>query len=183
MLIILVILVIVVTAINNWLIPVLIYRKKFGLFKQRPAGFVGCNFWGVIMDVFLAGCINLVVANYYLTYGLNINFMLGSLILSVLATMFIHVLMAVKPWKVWIMPSPWKWNEAGYWHMFSMFAQFAYGFYPLVLISQKPDLLYRPETVITLAAAGLFGILFLVSLRYCNRGAQIGPLYISGEPW
>lgn len=165
-----------ITALGNWGIPVAIYAKKYGLFKKRPKGFVGCNFWGVIMDVFIAGAINLVILNFLLTVSLKIsqNDLIVSLVLGFLFMAVIHFFMAVTSWKEWIMPKPWHWNLAGYWHMVSMTLQMAYVFYPLVLLTKTPQLLEIFITRTTIVIVIILCLLFLAALLECKR---------TGKPW
>lgn len=176
---------ILLTSLNNWGVPVLIYWKKYGLFKKRPAGFIGCNFWGVIMDVFLASSINIVILTYILSrpaYITNAN-IINALILGFVFTVIIHFFMAVTYWKVWIMPKPWHWNLAGYWHMISMTLQMSFAFFPLILFWLNPNLIFQPDAKATFSLVGVFAVLFLISLYYCNRGLKIGRFEISGKPW
>src|SRR5574340_1533872 len=126
--------VLALSVVNNWLVPLTIYASKFGLFKKRPKEFIGCNDWGVVMDVILAGAINLTIWQYLLTIDPVIKqedlvkALLGGFGFMVVT----HFWMAVTFWKEWIMPEPFRWNAGGYWHMVSMTLQMAYAFYPLV---------------------------------------------------
>jgi len=181
----LVFLIVILTSINNWVVPIVIYACKFDLFKKRPAGFVGCNFWGVIMDVFLASAINLVITNLLILFWEPISGknLLTSLIISFSITVLLHIWMAVKPWKVWIMPKPWHWNLAGIWHWFSMTIQFAYGFYLLVILAHNPARFLFPENQISLFLAAVLGAVFLWCVQHDKVDHRLGPIKISGKPW
>ncbi len=178
-------LVALLTAFVNWLIPVLIYRKMFGLFKPRPKNFSGCNWWGVVMDVILAGLINIVVLNYILSADIIISIQSVGLaiILGFLAMGGLHVFMAVSAWKEWIMPKPWHWNAGGYWHMVSATVQFSYLAYPLVLLVNYPSLWKLNTTLGTTIILIFLTGLFIISLKLKNQDIKIGPLKISGAAW
>lgn len=173
------------TILGDWAIPFFLFWKTWGLFKKRPEGFVGTNFWGIIMDVLLASAVNIVILNYilsYKSYTTDMNIFLA-LILSFAFTVFIHIFMAVTKWKIWIMPTPWHLNLAGKWHLISMTLQMAFAFFPLIMFWQNPSLISMADTQKTLIMVGILGTLFLISLYFCDRGLRIGKFEISGESW
>lgn len=171
--------------INNFLVPLIIYTRKFGLFKKREENFVGMNIWGLIMDGVLAGFINIIIFNLLLWLNpkmvfkdIRIAFVLGfgSMVLA-------HVWMSLKEWSVWIMPEPWKWNEAGYWHMVSMTLQMSFCFYPLVLLVKIPKILNEGMVLTSISLAIFLAGLFLLSLKFSQRGLRLGKFFIGAEPW
>jgi len=175
----------VLGAILDWGIPVVIYWRKFGLFKKRPRGFVGCNSWGVVMDVFLAGGINLAVFDYLLSMKRLIGpeEILAALLLGLFGMMAIHVWMALTFWREWIMPTPWRWNVGGYYHMFSMAVQFSFAFLPLVLFWERPELLRLSSTRLLVLMVLVGGILFLLALSVKDKTVRIGPIMVGGKSW
>lgn len=177
--------ILIFTAVNNWVIPIIIYASKFGLFKKRPAKFTGCNWWGVVMDVIIAGLINLVILNYLLTTSSKFmaENVLAAFILGLASTIAIHIFMALTHRKEWIMPRPWKWNEGGYWHMISMTLQISYCFYPLVLFYREPKLLELFLTQATILLIVVLGAFFLLALSLKDRDLKIGPLKIRAKTW
>ncbi len=179
------VLILFLTAINNWAIPVLIYRAKFGLFKERSEGFIGCNFWGVVMDVVIAGAINIVVWNYLASLPMSVTSIdvEKALIFGILATVGTHIIMAATSWKEWIMPEPWHWNAGGYWHMISETIQMTYVFLVPITLADRPGLLTSPLTQVTLLEIFVLGICFLLALSLKNKDIVIGNWEISAEPW
>ncbi len=179
------ILIVLLTAINNWAIPVVIYASKFGLFKKRVEGFVGCNFWGVVMDVFIAGVINVAVWNYLASFAITLSSadIVKALMFGVLAAAGTHIIMAATAWKEWIMPEPWRWNAGGYWHMVSETIQMAYVFLVLVTLADRPELLALPTTQLTLLVLVVLGILFLLALSAKDKDIVLGDLELSAQPW
>ena len=67
--------------------------------------------------------------------------------------------------------------------MVSMTVQMAYAFYPAVLIFDNAGLTALPVTWVTVLAVAIFGLLFLISLRFKNRDIKLGPVVIPGKPW
>lgn len=173
------------TILGNWAVPFFLFWKTFGLFKKRPQGFVGTNFWGIIMDVILASAINIIVLNYILLYKSQVTYMniFYSLILGFAFTVFIHFFMIITNWKIWIMPKPWHLNLAGKWHLVSMTLQMAFVFFPLIMFWQNPSLINTHDAQKMLIIVGILVALFLISLYFCDRGLKIGKLEISGKSW
>ena len=161
------------TSLNNWAVPVAIYWQKYGLFKERPENFVGVNIWGVVMDVFLASLINITILNFVSNYKdyVNVSNILVALSWGLAFTAAVHIFMATSYWRVWIMPLPWRWNLAGYWHMVSMTLQMSFAFFPLVILAQSPNLLFLPATQDALIKVAGLGVLFLISL-YFEKSAR-----------
>lgn len=177
--------ILIASCFNNLIIPYLIYYKKFGLFKKRPPGFVGVNFWGIIMDGILAGGINIIILNYLLEIKPAI--LLSDLIISLIGGLIFmitsHIYMSVAKWKVWIMPKPWTWNLAGYWHMISMTLQMSYAAYCLLIIFRNPSLFFETLTVLSLGGGIFLTGLFLLALRHEKKGIKIGLIRIDNQPW
>jgi hypothetical protein len=177
--------ILIASLINNLIVPYAIYYKKFGFFKKRPQGFIGVNFWGIIMDGILAGGINIIILNYLL--NINSAILLSDLIVSILAGFFFmiicHIYMSVKKWKVWIMPKPWVWNLAGYWHMFSMTLQMSYVGYCFIIILRNLDRLTDSLTIFSVIVGFSLACLFILSLKQEKKGLKIGKVNISNKPW
>ncbi len=174
-----------VTAFANWLIPLIIYAKKFGLFRQRPAGFIGCNGWGVVMDVVIAGIINVAVLGYifFANQVIGTAEIMTALTWGFAGMVVLHVWMAVTKWEEWIMPEPWHWNAGGYYHMLSATIQFGYILLPVVLMREHPVLVLTLATKLLFMVA-LFGSLsFGWALRMKNKTVDWGWLRINGESW
>ncbi|MCL4338685.1 hypothetical protein M1271_03280 [Patescibacteria group bacterium] len=177
--------IVILSGILNWLIPLLIYAGKFGLFKKRTAGFVGCNFWGIVMDVVLAGMIDTIILKYLFIVSAKplMEYIIQAFVLGFVIMVTTHIVMSITHWKEWIMPSPWRFNAGGYWHMISMTLQMAYCAYPLVIITQQTKLLTLVATHTTILAVLALASLFLFSLTVKHRDLEIGPIRISGKPW
>jgi hypothetical protein len=170
---------------NNLLVPFAIYFKKYGFFKKRKKDFVGCNFWGIIMDGFLAAAINLTALNFLLETKpkiLPLDIKIAAF-MGLLSMIFAHLWMVARRWKIWIMPQPWHFNSAGYWHMLSMTLQMSFLFYPLVILLQNPSLLTAPITQSSLILIFLFSLLFLLAFHQSNKGLKLGRLHLNKEPW
>lgn len=177
------ILVLLLSTLNNLAIPFVLYFRRFG--RKGYSGRGGCNFWGVIMDGFLAGAINLIALN--LIFEMKED-LLASDVLIVLAAGFLsmvaaHSVMSMKKWEVWIMPKPWQWNEGGYWHMFSMTVQMAFVYYPLWLILKNLSFLEEKAISLSLIAGFALAYLFLLCLEIGRRGLKIGQLTIGNQSW
>ena len=177
--------IIILSGTLNWLIPVVIYAKKFGLFRKRPSGFIGCNFWGFIMDVILAGLINVIILRYLVIVSArpDVKDILPAFALGLLMMATTHIVMSVTYWKEWIMPAPWRFNAGGYWHMVSMTLQMSYCSFPLIVIARQSHLLSLSATHITVLAILALACLFLFSLTVKHKDIEIGPIRISGKPW
>lgn len=138
------------------------------------------------MDGLLAGLINATALNFLLEIqpkilaaDIKIAFWSG-----LAAMVGAHVFMSVRKWPVWIMPRPWHWNMAGYWHMTSMTLQMSFLFYPLVVILRNPTLLSSRITILTLTLASFSAVLFLVLLYLSSRnGLRVGRIRIGTEAW
>jgi len=172
---------------NNLIVTYIIYYRRYGFFKKRPARHIGVNGWGIVMDGILAGCMNLVAINFLYEIRPNVTAadLFTAFVVAFVASVFCHILMAVRKWRIWIMPKPWHWNEAGYWHMFSMTAQFFFLAYPLILLFKNNSLLYSP---ITKTSGLLFFILLVLfsSALYCydnKKELSIGKFGIRSRPW
>lgn len=177
--------ILIASLINNLLVPFAIYYHKYGFFKKRKKDFIGCNTWGIIMDGILAGLINIVALNLLLTIkpqveteDIKIAFILG---LAAMATA--HIYMVVAKWRIWIMPRPWQFNLAGYWHIISMTLQMSFLFYPLILILKNFSFLDYDIVKISVILIFFFALLFLLCLKLSKKGVKIGKLYISNKPW
>jgi hypothetical protein len=171
--------------LNNLIIPFVIYFKKYGLFKKRNKNFIGCNAWGIIMDGFLAGAINLTALNFLLALKpkiLMVDIKIA-LFMGLASMIFAHLWMSARRWKIWVMPQPWHFNSAGYWHMVSMTTQMSFLFYPLVIILKNPSLLSAPITQFSLILISLFTFLFLLAFHLSNKGLKIGRFHLNKEPW
>lgn len=171
--------------VSNLIIPLAIYIKKYGILKKRPEEFVGCNAWGIIMDGILANLMNITAMNFYIENRMPINpeNIKISLLIGIVITAISHVTMAVREWEIWIMPSPWRWNEAGYWHMVSMTLQMAFFTYALVTIIQNPGLLLEQITIISMIFMSVWILFFLVALYFMSKGLRMGKLYLNYKPW
>jgi hypothetical protein len=171
--------------LNNLIIPFVIYFKKYGLFKKRNKNFIGCNAWGIIMDGFLAGLINITALNFLL--ALKPKILLDdikiALFMGLASMIFAHLWMSARRWKIWVMPQPWHWNSAGYWHMVSMTIQMSFLFYPLVIILKNPPLLAEPITKPSIIFISLLTLLFLLAFHLSNKGLKIGRFHLNKEPW
>lgn len=173
------------SSLNNLLIPFLIYYKKYGFFRKRNKDFIGCNAWGIIMDGILVGLMNITAFN--LIYDLKSNLFIDDIKLSIfigfLSMVATHIWMTVRRWKIWIMPTPGRFNSAGYWHMISMTIQLSFLYYPLILIGENSSLLQLEITIFSLMAGVLLSILFLLSLYFSRTGLKIWKLNLSNQPW
>lgn len=172
---------------NNLIIPYIIYAQKFGLFKNRQKDFIGVNGWGIIMDGLLAACMNVVAINflYEVSPVLKPTDLILSLFIAIVLTTASHILMAVRKWKIWIMPRPWHWNEAGYWHMFSMTVQFFFLAYPLIILLENYNLLFSKIVQFSLFLFISLFILFIFAL-YCYDNKiefKLGKITIKSRPW
>ncbi len=177
--------ILIASLINNLLIPFVIYYQKYGFFKKRKKDFIGCNSWGIIMDGIFAGLINIAALNLLLEIrpqivmeDLKIAFILGFAIM-ILA----HIYMVLAKWKIWIMPLPWQFNLAGYWHLISMTLQMSFLLYPFVLIYRSPTLLKNDIIQNSILWIIFFSLLFLLSLNLSKKGLKIGRFHISNKPW
>lgn len=173
------------SCLNNLIIPYLIYYKKYGLFKKRERNFVGVNAWGIIMDGLLAGIINIISLNFLLVIKPAVSLQLVSvaIFLGLIFTLCCHLYMAVTRWKIWIMPKPWQWNEAGYWHMISMTIQMSFSAFCFIIILADPRVLKYEITGFTLASCFVLSFLFLASLQQQHKGLRIGVFNIDNKPW
>lgn len=177
--------ILILSLINNLLVPFTIYYFKYGFFKKRNKDFIGCNTWGILMDGVLAGLINIIALNMLITLGLQIKIIdvAVSTFLGFLFMILAHLYMVWAKWKIWIMPRPWKFNLAGYWHLFSMTVQMSFLFYPLVLVFENPYL-WKSEIVKTsFFAILILAFLFLLCLILMKKGVKIGFIKISNQPW
>ncbi len=173
------------SCLNNLLIPFFIYYKKYGFFRKRNKNFIGCNSWGIIMDGILAGLINIVMLNLLLNIKLRVKIedMIIAFILGFVSMLLAHIYMVVAKWKIWIMPKPWQFNLAGYWHIISMTLQMSFLFYPLILIMKNPFLWGEDIVQTSLTLIFFFALLFLLCLKLMKKGVKIGNLNISNKPW
>jgi hypothetical protein len=181
-------LVVAASCLNNLIIPFVLYYRKFG-FGPHPVkesfGEGGCNGWGIIMDGFLAGAINVIVLNLLLGIKAKVVWedIVIVLIAGFLSMVAAHIWMSLRRWKIWIMPRPWQWNGGGYWHMVSMTLQIAFVYYPLLLIVKNPLLLELGTVRVSLAVALLLTGLFVACQRARRKEIKIGRLGISNKPW
>lgn len=177
--------ILIASLINNLLIPFAIYYKKYGFFQKRKNDFIGCNSWGIIMDGILAGAINIVALNLLseLKPKIKIEDIINAFILGFCAMIFAHSYMVLARWKIWIMPRPWQFNLAGYWHIISMTLQMSFLFYPILLILGNLSLLEKDIVKISLTLLFFFTLLFILSLKLMKKGVKIGRLHISSNPW
>lgn len=177
--------ILIASLLNNLLIPFAIYYQKYGFFKKRNKDFIGCNTWGIIMDGILAGLINIIAFNLLLAIRprLELKDLIAAFVLGFSFMVAAHVWMSVNRWKIWIMPRPWHWNIAGFWHMISMTLQMSFLFYPLILILENPLLWEKTLVKISLIAIAFFALLFGLSLQLMKKGVRIGKLRISNKPW
>lgn len=180
-----IIFILLASCLNNLIIPYVIYFKKYGFFKKRKKGFIGVNMWGIIMDGILAGLINIITLDYLLEIKqrMYMQDILFSLVSGFLFMVCCHIYMSVNKWKIWIMPKPWKWNEAGYWHMVSMTLQMSYIAYCLLILFKNPILLTQTSTQLMLGSTLLLGLLFVLAIRQHIKGLTIGRVYIGNEAW
>lgn len=171
--------------LNNLLVPFAIYYQKYGFFKKRNKDFIGCNTWGIIMDGILAGLINIIAFNLLLEIKprLELESLTMAFVLGFLSMVAAHTWMSVNRWKIWIMPRPWHWNMAGYWHMISMTLQMSFLFYPLILILKNPFLWEKALVKISLIVITFFALCFGLSLQLMKKGVRIGKFRISNKPW
>lgn len=173
------------SCLNNLIIPYVIYTKKFGLFKRRPPEFIGVNMWGIIMDGILAGLINILTLNLLLEVKLSLNLenIIFAILLGFSFMVVCHIYMAAKKWKIWIMPFPWRWNLAGYWHMISMTIQMSFCAYGFVILAKSPILFTETITQYTLLLIFFLSSLFLLALRLHTKGLKVRRIHISHKPW
>ena len=173
------------SCLNNLIIPYAIFIKKFGIFKKRSKGFVGVGIWGIIMDGIIAGLINVTALNFLLEIkpGIFHTDILTAIVAGFISMIAIHIFMSVRRWKVWIMSKPWNWNAAGYWHMISTTIQMSFLFYPLVVTAKNPSILNRDITIISLILIFLLTILFIIAFHFDNKGLRIGKLHLSNKSW
>jgi len=180
--------ILLLSCLNNLLVPFAIYFKKFGSgyhpAKEKFAG-GACNVWGVIMDGLLAGAINVIALNLLLEIQPQLIWRDGFLVFlgGFLSMALAHVWMAVKQWRVWIMPRPGRWNEGGYWHMFSMTLQMGFLYYPLLIILENPRLWHESFVQLSLLTTSLFALVFVLCFRMGKKGVKVGHLCLDGEPW
>lgn len=175
----------ILSLINNLLVPFTIYYFKYGFFKKRNKDFIGCNTWGIIMDGILAGLVNITALNMLIDLHADIKTadIMISIILGFLFMLGAHFYMVWAKWKIWIMPRPWKFNLAGYWHLFSMTIQMSFLFYPIILVINNP-LLWEKEIVkASFSAILILSILFLLCLILMKKGVKLGFIKISNQPW
>lgn len=170
---------------NNLVVSTAIFIKKFGLFKKRNPDFVGINGWGIIMDGILAALMNLTAVNWILDIKPKIltEDLIPALLFGFSAMVVSHLYMAVKKWKIWIMPTPWHWNEAGHFHMFSATVQIGFLSYPAILILKNPNLLSLSLTQISFVFFIFLLFLFFLCLQCMKNGIKIGKFTISGKSW
>lgn len=177
--------ILLLSSLNNLIVPFIIYYKKYGFFQKRNKDFIGCNAWGIIMDGVLAGMINIVAFN--LIYDLKSNLFIDDIKLSIflgfLSMALTHIWMSVRNWKIWIMPSPGRFNMAGYWHMISMTIQLSFLYYPLIVIGKNRVLLQREITVFSIAICIFLSFLFLLSLHLSKKGVKVWKIHLSNKPW
>ncbi len=177
--------IVVISYLNNLLVPFAIYHKKYGLFRKKYKEKGGCNGWGIFMDGVLAGLINVTVLNFLSVIQPRFNFEEAKLafLAGFTSMVMAHVLMSIRKWETWIMPKPWHWNTGGYWHMISMTLQMSFLFYPVIIIVKDLTLLEESITRISLFS-GLFWIgLFVLSWYLSNRGIKIGRFHLNKESW
>lgn len=162
-----------------------IYYKKYGLFKKRGPDFIGINGWGIIMDGILACLMNITAVNFLLEIKPEIlkEDLLLAFLCGLIFMISAHTYMSVKKWKIWIMPRPWQWNEAGYFHMFSTTIQVGFLTYPVILIIKNPALLSYKITQSSLIFFAFLLSLFILSLHLMKDGIKIGKFTISGKFW
>jgi hypothetical protein len=177
----------VLSLINNLLVTYAIYYKKFGFFKKRPKDFLGVNAWGIIMDGLLAAIMNIITINFLYEVKPDIKTydLIVSLIIALVITTASHIFMVKRQWKIWIMPSPGHFNEAGFWHMFSMTAQTFFLSYPLIILINNRELLTSPVTKSTLTEFFILSVLYVLTL-YCydnKKEISIGKIAIKSSPW
>ena len=182
------IIIFLLSCLNNLLVPFAIYFRKYGSGahpEKKRFGGGACNAWGVIMAGFLAGAINVIALNLIweihpivLWRDVAIVFLFG-----VLSTVSAHVWMSLKQWQVWIMPRPWQWNAAGYWHMVSMTLQMGFLYYPLLLVLKNTSLLHDRSVQLSLLSSFLLGLVFLLCFHVGQRGLRIGRFCIDNKPW
>jgi len=179
------ILVIIASWFNNFLIPLIIYAKEFSLFKKREKDFVGICTSGLIMDGFLAMLINIVILNFLLETGSVVNLANVEIatIAGFISMICAHLFMALRKWRVWIMPQPWRWNAGGYWHMFSMTIQMAFCFYPFILLIESPQLLNERITQASIILEIIFVSLFLFVFWLGGKGQPNKKLSFLSNPW
>lgn len=181
------ILIFFLSAINNLLLPYIIYFKKYGFGGKKEKPVYGVNEWGIIMDGILAGFLNIIFLNFLLEIKpvIMITDIISALIIALIITFFTHIFMAVRKWQIWIMPTPWRWNSAGYWHIISMTLQMFFLFYVAVLVFNDLSLLGKTFTKISILIS-LFIIALFFRALYCfdNRiKFKIGKFTIGNKPW
>jgi len=183
--IVLFILILLASWVNNWFLPFILYHFEYGLFQKKYKGRGGCNGWGIIGDGILAGLINITIL--YFLFSINPLTQNKDLVLALILGFFsmvvTHIWMSICRWETWIMPKPWHWNSGGYWHMFSMTMQIAFLWYPLILIFRYPILLRRPVVIMNLGLCSLWIGIFLASFYWGMRGLKIGRFHLNSESW
>lgn len=183
--ILLVIIVLILSWINNLFIPLFLYHRKYGLFRKKYKGGGGCNGWSFVMDGLLAGLMNIVVTNFLLEIGyhFSVNEIVIALGMGALLTFISHVTMSLQKWDIWIMPKPWKWNGAGYWHMISMTLQTGYFFLVLIALFSNKIYISKDSVISTLVIFSITLSFFLWSFFQKDKGLKIGKFHINKEAW
>lgn len=177
--------ILIASLLSNLFIPFAIYYQKYGFFKKRRKGFIGCNTWGIIMDGVLAGLINIAALNLLLDLNpiVEVEDIKMAFFLGFAAMILAHLYMVWAKWNIWIMPRPWQFNLAGYWHIISMTLQMSFLSYPLLLIWKNSSLLEKEIVRVSFMLIFFFSCLFLLSLKLMKKGVRIGRLHISSNPW
>lgn len=180
-----IILVLILSWFNNLFIPLFLYHRQYGLFKRNYKGGGGCNGWSFVMDGLLAGLMN-IVATYFLleiSYRFSAEEIIIALGIGALATTISHITMSVQKWDIWIMPKPWKWNKAGYWHMVSMTLQVGYFFLVLIPLFKTPGLLNKDISILTLLSFGILLVFFMGAFITKDKGLVLGKFHINKSAW
>lgn len=171
--------------VANLYVPLYLYHRQYGVGKKKYKGGGGCNGWSFVMDGLLAGLMNIVVTNYLIQiqYIPSVREMFVALGFGIIAIIISHITMSIQNWDIWIMPKPWKWNKAGYWHMISMTLQVGYfSLVPIALISNR-GLINRDYTLFMVLLFAVLFLLFLYSFIKKDKGLVIGKFHINKEAW
>ncbi len=178
-------LVFLLTIIINFGVSLLVYYKKFGLFKKRPEGFLGITTFGFIEDAVIMPLVNVLALSILLDAGLlptKTELMLF-LFVGFSFSIFVHVLFSMHNWEIWLMEEPWEWNAAGRWHMISLALQLGYLFLVGYILLDDTFVFRFPEDnlkfKIILLLLSLFALLFVNN----EEGIKLGKVKIKNRTW
>ncbi len=178
-------LVFLVTIIVNFGVSLVIYYKKFGVFKKRPEGFLGITTFGFIEDAVILPIVNILTLSLLLDNNLlptktEFFFFLGA---GVLVSIITHILFSLNNWEIWLMEEPWSWNGAGKWHMLSLAMQVGYLLLVGFIVWDNSSLLTSPIDSFKLKSIFVLLSVFGVLYNGNEEGIKLGGVQIKNRTW